>query len=70
MPPKFGSIEASSPEVFISNLTLGPEYPAQARLAEGELRWNIVYLDSDMDRAGADRISDNMLDILRVGSRG
>jgi hypothetical protein len=70
LPSKFGSIEVSSAEVFISNLTLGPEYTAQARLADGELRWNIVYLDCDMDRAGADRISDEMLEILRAGSRG
>ena len=68
LPRRFGAIEISSPEVFISNLTLGPEYTAQARLADGELRWNIVYLDCDMDRAKADRISDEMLDILRAGS--
>jgi hypothetical protein len=70
LPHRFGSIEVSSPEVFISNLTLGPEYTAQARLADGELYWNIVYLDCDMDRAMADRISDEMLDILRAGSAG
>jgi hypothetical protein len=70
LPRRFGSIEVSSPEVFISNLTLGPEYTAQARLADGELYWNIVYLDCDMDRATADRISDEMLDILRAGSAG
>ncbi len=68
LPRRFGSIEASSPDVFISNLTLGPEYTARASLAEGELRWNIVYLDCDMDRAIADRISDEMLDVLRAGS--
>jgi len=67
---RFGPIEVSSPEVFISNLSLGPEYTAQARLADGELFWNIVYLDCDMDRAMADRISDEMLDILRAGSVG
>jgi hypothetical protein len=70
LPRRFGSIEVSSPEVFISNLTLGPEYTAQARLADGELRWNIVYLDCDMDRATADRISDEMLAVLRTGSAG
>jgi hypothetical protein len=70
LPRRFGSIEVSSPEVFISNLTLGPEYTAQARLADGELFWNIVYLDCDMDRATADRISDEMLEILRAGSAG
>jgi hypothetical protein len=70
LPRRFGSIEVSSPEVFISNLTLGPEYTAQARLADGELFWNIVYLDCDMDRAAADRISDEMLEILRAGSAG
>ena len=70
LPRRFGSIEVSNPEIFISNLTLGPEYTAQASLADGELRWNIVYLDCDMDRATADRISDEMLDILRAGSTG
>jgi hypothetical protein len=70
LPHRFGSIEVSSPEVFISNLTLGPEYTAHARLADGELRWNIVYLDCDMDRATADRISDEMLNILRDGPEG
>jgi hypothetical protein len=70
LPKSFGKIEVSSPEVFISNLTLGPEYTAQARLADGELRWNIVYLDCDMDRATADRISDEMLGVLRTGSAG
>jgi hypothetical protein len=70
LPRRFGSIEVSSPEVFISNLTLGPEYTAQARLADGELRWNIVYLDCDMDRATADHISDEMLNILRAGPEG
>jgi hypothetical protein len=67
LPSRFGAIEVSSPEVFISNLTLGPEFTAQARLADGELRWNIVYLDCDMDRVAADRISDEMVDILRNG---
>ena len=70
LPRRFGSIEVSNPEIFISNLTLGPEYTAQASLADGKLRWNIVYLDCDMDRATADRISDEMLDILRAGSTG
>jgi hypothetical protein len=70
LPRRFGSIEVSSPDVFISNLTLGPEYTAQARLADGELHWNIVYLDCDMDRAMADRISDEMLIVLRTGSAG
>ncbi len=70
LPRRFGSIEVSSPEVFISNLTLGPEYTAQARLADGELLWNIVYLDCDMDRTMADRISDEMLNILRAGPAG
>jgi hypothetical protein len=70
LPRSFGSIGVSSPEVFISNLSLGPEYTAQARLADGKLFWNIVYLDCDMDRAMADRISDEMLDVLRHGSAG
>ncbi len=69
LPRVFGSIEVAGLEVFISNLTLGPEFTAQARLVDGELRWNIVYLDCDMDRATAENVADEMLSILRQGSK-
>ncbi len=70
MPRVFGSTEVIGLEVFVSNLTLGPEFTAQVRLIDGELRWNIVYLDCDLDRAKAEAISEEMLSLLRNPWRG
>jgi len=61
----FGPIKVAGLEVLVSNLTLGPEFTAQVRLIDGELRWNIVYLDSDMDRATAESVAEDMLSMLR-----
>jgi hypothetical protein len=70
LPRAFGSIEVAGLEIFVSNLTLGPEYTAQVRLVDGELRWNIVYLDCDMDRATAESVTDEMLSMLRNPRKG
>jgi hypothetical protein len=45
-------------------MTLGPEYSALVRLFRGELWWDILYLDSDMDAAGAQTIAGEMQTIL------
>jgi len=70
MPRAFGSTKVVGLEVFISNLTLGPEYTAQVRLVDGELRWSIVYLDCDMDRATAEGVADEMLSMLHKPWKG
>jgi hypothetical protein len=49
---------------FAANMTLGPEYSALVRLFRGELWWDILYLDSDMDAAGAQAIAREMQEIL------
>lgn len=46
---------------FVSNMPVGAEYTAQARLFRGRLWWDIVYLDSDMDDHGARAIADDVL---------
>ena len=70
MPRFIGSTEITGLEVFVSNLTLGPEFTAQARLIDGELRWNILYLDCDLDRVAAESVADEMLTMLRNPWRG
>jgi hypothetical protein len=65
LPRTLGSAEITGLEVFVSNLTLGPEFTAQVRLFDGELRWNILYLDCDLDRAAAESVADEMLSMLR-----
>jgi hypothetical protein len=59
-----GSFEVTGVHSFAANMTLGPEYSALVRLFRGELWWDILYLDSDMDAALAQRIADEMRTIL------
>lgn len=54
---------------FNSNMVLGPEYTALARLWESRLWWDIVYLDSDMDRSVATRVAEVILDLLKAAGR-
>jgi hypothetical protein len=51
---------------FVSNFGIGPEYTAQARLFDGELLLDIVYLDSDMDGTLARTMADDILATLEA----
>jgi hypothetical protein len=55
---------------FVSNFPLGPEYTAQVRWLRGQLQWDVVFLDSDMDRPLAESVLDEMFALLAsaVGS--
>ena len=48
---------------FISNFRLGPEFSAQANLFNERLNLDVLYLDTDMDRAGAQEIADDILSV-------
>jgi hypothetical protein len=58
------SFEVTGVHAFAANMTLGPEYSALIRLFRGELCWDILYLDSDMDAVLAQRIADDIRTIL------
>lgn len=60
----FGSIELRGLHAFVSNFELGPEYTALARLFDGRLQLDVVYLDGDMDRPLAQAIADDILESL------
>jgi hypothetical protein len=64
LPVSYGSFELTGLHAFAANFTLGPEYSALVRLFRGELWWDILYLDSDMDAAGAQEIAREMQAIL------
>jgi len=64
LPTDYGRFEVTGLHAFAGNMTLGPEYSALVRLFRGELWWDILYLDSDMDAAGAQRIAHEMQAIL------
>jgi len=56
---------------FVSNFALGPEYTAHARIFEGMLLLDILYLDVDMDGALARTLADEILATLRrAGAEG
>ncbi len=50
---------------FVSNIDLGPDYTALARLFDGELLWDIVYMDSDMDSSQANLIAEEIRGLLQ-----
>lgn len=51
---------------FISNNVLGPEYTAFAKILFGQLSWDILTLDTDMDRATAQTIAAEVREILEA----
>lgn len=60
----YGKTEVQDIHAFVSNFVLGPEYTAQVRLFNGQLCWDILYLDSDMDAKQAGIIADEIFTIL------
>lgn len=60
---QYGDIQVERIHAFVSNFPLGPEFTAQARLFNGEFYWDILYLDSDMNRQKAEAIAAE-LDII------
>jgi hypothetical protein len=59
-----GTFAVTGLHAFTANFTLGPEYSALVRLFRGELWWDILYLDSDMDAATARQIAGDVQAIL------
>jgi len=59
-----GPFDVTGVHAFAANMTLGPELSGLARLFRGELYWDLLYLDSDMDAAGAQTIAGQIRTIL------
>ncbi len=60
----YGEIQVVGLHAFISAYDIGPEFASQARLFKDQLCWDFVYLDTDMDRALAERIVAEIRQIL------
>lgn len=45
---------------FVSNMKLGPELTASARIHRGQLVWDYIYLDSDMNLAQAKQLANEI----------
>jgi len=63
--PGEGRLGMRGMHAFVSNFEVGPEYTAQARIVDGALQLDVVYLDSDMDAELAGVLAEEILGILR-----
>ncbi len=61
----YGNVELLGLHGFISNHFLGPEYAGSAKILFGQLQWDLLYLDADMDHTTAQNIADEMCHILK-----
>jgi hypothetical protein len=59
-----GPIRICGLHAFTTNMTIGPEYSALARLFKGEIWLDCLYIDSDMDIEKARHIADEIRLIL------
>jgi len=62
--PMYGSHRVIGIHAFVSNIDLGPDYTALARLLDGQLLWDIVYMDSHMDSSQANLIAEEICALL------
>ncbi len=60
----YGPFQVVGLHGFVSNFNLGPEYMAQVMLFNDELSWDILYLDTDMNRHEAQQIAEEIQKIL------
>ncbi len=61
----YGTIRVHGLHAFTTNMTIGPEFSALSRLFLGEIWLDLLYIDSDMDSAMAERIAEEMRQILK-----
>lgn len=62
---RYGNIGVTGLHAFISNNRVGPEYSAFAKVMNGSLSWDFLYLDSDMDEEMAEKVADATCKLLR-----
>jgi NRPS condensation-like uncharacterized protein len=60
----YGDIKVVGVRGFASNFGLGPEFSAQTLIFNGKLSWNIIYLETDMNAETANKITNEIKEIL------
>lgn len=63
---RYGDLEVTGLHAFVSNIHIGPEIAAQARLLWGELWWDVIYLAQEMSESVAQDILDHALRLLEL----
>jgi NRPS condensation-like uncharacterized protein len=62
---EYGPYKIKTIRGFVSNFGLGPEFSGRVGLYDGELWWDMLYLDSDMDQRQAIAITEQIEGILQ-----
>lgn len=62
---QYGPIEVLRVHGLVSGFDLAPEFSSQARIFNEKIIWDFIYLDTDMDRAIAKRLLDEIHYILQ-----
>ena len=60
----YGQTEITGLHSYVSNLVLGPVYTANTRLFQGQLWWDMIYLDCDMDQDTAKSLARKLIQLL------
>ncbi len=60
----YGRYKVRSLRGFVANFSVGPEFSGRVELHDDELWWDMIYLDSDMNQEGAQRIANEINQIL------
>jgi hypothetical protein len=66
---EYGNYQIRAIRGFVSNFGLGPEFSGRVGLYDGELLWDMLYLNSDMDRGKATAISEEIKEILHKSTQ-
>jgi len=65
VPESSGNVRLLDLHAFVSNFSRGPEFTAQARMFRGRLYWDMVFLESDMNRRDADTLAGDFTKMLK-----
>src|SRR5262249_2341503 len=73
--PAYGPFRVRRLHAFVSDIPVGPEFTALARLDGCRIMWDFLYLSEDMDRNAAEALAADVLAtaedaVRRVGSHG
>jgi hypothetical protein len=59
--PEYGPFQVRGLHAFVSNIPMGPEFTALARLNGEVIQWDFLYLGEDMSQAEAEGIAAEVL---------
>jgi hypothetical protein len=65
---EYGRIKVTGLHGFLSSMDIGPEVSAQARLFNDELWFDLMFLDSDLDRKAAGELIEELRVVLEAAS--